>query len=119
MPFELGLDLGCRRFNPKFKDKCSLIFAAEKYEYQKFLSDIAGQDIENHHGDISKAIEGVRGFLAPHCDDPPPGASKIESLYSRFRKQLPQIVRRVGLKTEEMGFTDLTWAMRQWIETLA
>lgn len=119
MPFELGLDLGCGRFNRKLSDKCALIFAAEKYEYQKFLSDIAGQDIENHHGESSKVISGVRGFLAPHCDDPPPGTAKIRSLYVRFRKQLPGIVRTVGLRPKEMGFTDLTWAIRQWMDTLA
>jgi hypothetical protein len=43
MPFELGLFLGARRFGAKLqRDKQCLVLEAERYRYQKYLSDIAG-----------------------------------------------------------------------------
>ncbi len=119
MPFELGLDLGCRRFNRTFSDKCALIFATDKYEYQKFLSDIAGQDIKDHQSLVRKAIGGVRGFLAPHCASPPPGAAQIHARYETFRANLPDILDEAGIEAGEMEFSDLTWAVRRWTETLS
>jgi len=119
MPFELGLDLGCRRFNQAYRDKCALIFAADRYEYQKFLSDIAGQDIKDHQSQIRRAIGGVRSFLAPHCASPPPGAAQIQRRYETFRADLPDILREAGVEAAEMEFSDLTWALRRWTETLS
>lgn len=119
MPFELGLDLGCRRFNRAYNDKCALIFAADKFEYQKFLSDIAGQDIKDHQSQIRRAIDGVRSFLAPHCASPPPGAAQIQRRYETFRTDLPAILREAGIEAAEMEFSDLTWAVRRWTETLS
>ena len=47
MPFELGLFLGAKKFGDKVqKRKNILILDKEKYRYQKFISDIAGQDIK-------------------------------------------------------------------------
>jgi hypothetical protein len=118
MPFELGLDIGCRRFGRGYEDKCALIFASEKYEYQKFLSDIAGQDIENHHLEVAKVIRGVRNFLAPHRPSPPPGATHIKRRYETFRAVLPDILSEAGIESDEMEFSDLTWAVVHWVETL-
>lgn len=118
MPFELGLDIGCRRFGRNYGDKCALIFASEKYEYQKFLSDIAGQDIANHDLEVARVIRGVRSFLAPHRPSPPPGATQIRRRYETFRTVLPEILREAGIASDEMEVSDLTWAVVQWVETL-
>ena len=46
MPFELGLFLGCRRYgSARDRRKQVLVLDSERYRYQRFLSDIAGQDI--------------------------------------------------------------------------
>ncbi len=47
MPFELGLDIGCKFFKEGYynKKKC-LILEKKKYRYQKALSDISGSDIK-------------------------------------------------------------------------
>ena len=45
MPFELGIDYGCRVFRSgKSKGKRFLVLEAERYSYQKSLSDLAGAD---------------------------------------------------------------------------
>ena len=51
MPFELGLDFGCKEFggNP-FDQKGILVLDKEKYRIQKALSDLVGRDIKVHEG---------------------------------------------------------------------
>ncbi len=46
MPFELGIDLGCRDYNSeeKYKLKKILILEEEKYSTQKALSDLSFAD---------------------------------------------------------------------------
>lgn len=44
MPFELGVFFGCKVFgNAPHQTKIGLILDEERYRYQKFLSDLAGQ----------------------------------------------------------------------------
>lgn len=65
MPYELGLDIGCLEFGSrKLKTKKILILETEKFHYQKILSDIAGQDIENHDDDPRTLIRKVRNWFS-------------------------------------------------------
>src|ERR1043165_1148256 len=48
MPLELGVFLGAKRFGKGAqKRKYCLILDRSEYRYQKFISDISGQDIRN------------------------------------------------------------------------
>ena len=61
MPFELGLDFGCRRFGGgRLSNKVILILEEERFRYQAAMSDLAGSDIEAHHGDHAIAVRKVR-----------------------------------------------------------
>jgi hypothetical protein len=64
MPLELGLFLGCKRFGgePHSRKAC-LVLDRERYRFQRFISDIAGQDIHAHGGDPRKAVREVSGWL--------------------------------------------------------
>ncbi|WP_158975478.1 hypothetical protein [Cellulophaga sp. L1A9] len=65
MPYELGLDIGALEFGSKnLKTKKILILETEKYHYQKVISDIAGQDIENHDDDPKTLITKVRNWFS-------------------------------------------------------
>ena len=65
MPLELGLFLGAKRFGrAEQRLKTCLILDIERYRYQKFISDIAGQDIAAHNGEVGKAIGCVRDWLS-------------------------------------------------------
>ncbi len=45
--FELGLDLGCKRYGkPLHEHKTALILDVEPHRYRTFISDIAGLDVE-------------------------------------------------------------------------
>jgi len=64
MPLELGLFLGAKRFGDDAqKRKRMLVLDTERYRYQRFISDIAGQDIHAHGGDVSTAIGVVTTWL--------------------------------------------------------
>src|SRR3954453_16452915 len=60
MPFELGVFLGAKRSGrAEQKQTSCLILDIEPYRFQKFLSDIAGQDIAAHGGNVDIAISRV------------------------------------------------------------
>jgi hypothetical protein len=65
MPLELGLFLGAKRFGtgPQKRKSC-LVIDRDKYRYQEFISDIAGQDIAAHGNDPAQAIRAVRDWLS-------------------------------------------------------
>ena len=42
------------------REKRCLVLEAERYRYQKYLSDIAGQDIRQHGNDPTRAVGAVR-----------------------------------------------------------
>jgi len=123
MPFELGLFLGARRFGAKLqRDKQCLVLEAERYRYQKYLSDIAGQDIRQHDNAPAKAVGAVRDWLAasrPKSAKPLPGATAIMRHYGEFQANLPAMLRAADLEPAELGFFDRANLMAQFLETRA
>jgi hypothetical protein len=54
MPLELGVFLGASELgDKKQKKKRCLILDKKKYRYQKFISDLAGHDIESHENKVT------------------------------------------------------------------
>lgn len=65
MPLELGLFMGAQEYGAgEQQDKRSIVLDTEKFLYQAFCSDIAGQDIRAHGNQPGRAIAAVRGMLA-------------------------------------------------------
>jgi hypothetical protein len=124
MPFELGLFLGARRFGGARlqRDKQCLVLEAERYRYQKYLSDIAGQDIREHDNNPAKAVGAVRDWLAgsrPKSAKPLPGATAIMRHYGEFQANLPAMLRAADLEPAELGFFDRANLMAQFLKTRA
>ncbi|MBE7413890.1 MAG: hypothetical protein HS130_01135 [Deltaproteobacteria bacterium] len=64
MPFELGLDFGCKFHGPrKFKRKKFLILEEKRFRYQKVISDISGYDIKAHSNNPQILVEKVRHWI--------------------------------------------------------
>jgi hypothetical protein len=86
MPYELGLDIGASEYgSTRLKTKRILILETERYHYQKVISDIAGQDIENHNDDPKTLITKVRNwFSAKFPDATIVGQSEIWITYNQF-----------------------------------
>lgn len=85
MPFELGLDLGARRFGSgQLESKVVLVLESERYDSQKALSDIAGWDVEAHGNDYLTAIRRVHRWLTSQAPIKRIGPSMIEGKYIAF-----------------------------------
>jgi hypothetical protein len=119
MPFELGLDLGAKEYGKTYLcTKHTLIFDTERYRYQQFLSDIAGQDISAHHAAPSIAMGKVRDWLnSLRTSHTPPLASPatLQQQYAIFLAELPLICDRVGLDEPDLDFNDFLYFAVEWI----
>lgn len=87
MPFELGIDLGCKRFGSVgHQQKKILVMETTRYDYQKALSDISGWDIECHGGTFRDAIDVVRAWLIREAGSPDIRPAAIRSGYMKFQE---------------------------------
>ena len=64
MPFELGMDIGCKVFSRGLlKQKRCLILETEQYRYQRALSDLSNSDIKHHQNQPEEVVRQVRNWL--------------------------------------------------------
>lgn len=117
MPLELGLFLGAKYFGGGIqKEKACIIFDRARYRYQRFCSDIAGQDIRAHNGSEGDGIRAVRDALATWRPGVYlPSGSVLHEQYRRFLRQLPVYARRNRLRMDELTFNDFTRAVADWL----
>jgi hypothetical protein len=114
MPLELGIDLGCRHYSKH--DKVMLVLDAEKYRYQQYVSDLAGQDIAEHRHSPMVALAQVRNWLRAASREPNmPGPKQVGERYVAFRNDLPQICRELGLDHGALTFHDFGWVVTEWL----
>lgn len=122
MPLELGMFLGAKRFGSrKHQSKTCLILDVERYRYQKFVSDIAGQDIAAHAGNADEAIKAVRDWLSAATSKSVkiPSGSVIARRYETFRKELPATCERLQLNVDELTFGDYVVQVEEWLKVNA
>ncbi|HUB45862.1 MAG TPA: hypothetical protein VMB73_12820 [Acetobacteraceae bacterium] len=118
MPLELGIFLGARWFGDRSqKRKSCLILDVDRYRYQQYISDIAGQDIEAHRGDTKGAIKAVRDWLGASRAGlrPPPGATAISERFERFMVDLPAICAATEREVGDLTFTEFADAASTWL----
>lgn len=118
MPFELGLFVGAVRFGSARdqRRKVCLVLDRERYRFQKFISDIAGQDIREHGDDPERAIGALRAWLATlPRQDVLPGGAAIAARYRRFRAELPAVLGAAGVRPDEVVFADYANFVSEWL----
>lgn len=116
MPLELGAFLGAKHFGVRgHKRKACLILDSERYRYQKFISDIAGQDIKAHENDPRIVIRVVRDWLRTYSKESIPSGSVIWSRYQAFEKDLPLLCKELNLKPKELIFNDYVTLVSRWL----
>ena len=118
MPFELGLDFGCRRYGGgRLATKVILVLEAERYRYQAAISDLAGSDVEAHHGDYQHAVRKVRNWLAGMPGFEAIGAARVLADYEDFQEWHYQRQRKRGFSEEDIrdySTAELLRAMTDW-----
>lgn len=117
MPLELGIDLGCKAFSRSHARKTFLIFDAEQYRFQKYLSDISGQDIHQHGNQPKMAIIRVRDWLRAESSIASiPGGTAIHEGYLEFRRRLPETCAELRLDFEALTFSDFSRVTAMWVK---
>lgn len=121
MPLELGLFIGARRFGgPAHRGKACIVFDRERFRYQKFISDIAGQDIHAHGGDVRTLIRELAAWFRQTSErGQAPGGQAIADEYETFEKRLPDICRERELGVEELTFGDFNEIVTVYVAALA
>ena len=120
MPFELGMDFGCRHFGTTpLSKKVILILEEQHYRYQAAISDLAGSDIEPHGGEFDKAVTKVRNWITRFGFERVPPA-RILADYEEFQRWHYEHQLKAEYSEEDIqGYP--TWelldAMRGWIAT--
>jgi hypothetical protein len=120
MPLELGLFLGAKRYGTgQQRQKRCLILDREPHRYQKFCSDISGQDIQSHGKDPAMGVKIVRNWLRNASAGSAiviPDAKLMVERYARFRRNLPRLCEKSRLDPDELIFTDFTTLTAEWLK---
>jgi hypothetical protein len=118
MPLELGIFLGAKQFGDQGqKRKSALILERERYRYQKFCSDLAGQDIRAHNNTVVEAIRAAREWLrSARAAKGIPGPATIAQRYIAFRRDLPAMCLAEGMAVTGISFLDYRTFVVAWLE---
>lgn len=120
MPLELGLFLGAKAFGAADQQtKRCIVLDEEPYRYQKYCSDIAGQDVRAHGGKPVLAIEIVRNWLSttPAAQGAViPSGSVIAKRYRMFRAALPNGCAKLQLNPRRLTFADDVALIVAWLQ---
>lgn len=118
MPYELGLDLGaCEYGGKKLKTKRTLILETGRFHYQQVLSDISGQDIENHDNDPQTLVTKVRNWVSNNSIGFIIGQSQIWIALNQFNVHLITNLSSTYSKNDinEMPIGDYIKFAKDWI----
>ena len=117
MPLELGIFLGTKKFGSgKQKNKNCLILDKIPFRYQKFISDIAGQDIRAHHNNEQEVIRIIRNWLRNSSQMTNiPDAKLIFKRYKTFISELPKMASELKLDYKELIFADYYTIVSTWL----
>jgi hypothetical protein len=126
MPFELGVFIGCQIFGgDKHVEKTYLVLDREEYGYQKYISDINGQDPRIHNNKAKDMIKIIRNWLSDqleiiHPNDPPAVQSgpQIYEAYIAFKKSKDVFCKDSRLDSKSLTFNEhrkliTTWWLKQ------
>ena len=119
MPFELGIDFGCRLFGRgRLKEKKTLVLEADPYRYKAALSDLSGADIESHNNEPYRMIGIVRNCLKNVCLADAAGPAKISGAFSDFMAQNYDALTAKGFSpadVEALPISELVECMERWV----
>lgn len=119
MPFELGLDIGCRLFGgKKYSNKRHLILEKEKYRFQAAISDLSNSDIKAHKNDASTVVRQVRNWFVENGLRNAQSGTKIWYSFTDFMKDFDDKRTKEGFREDdiyEMPTPEYIGYIRDWI----
>ena len=116
MPLELGIWLGAKRFGTGQKKKVCLIFDAEQFRYQRYVSDIAGQDPTPHGNDPLQVVRATRNWLQTvNPNLRLPGGDEYANRFERFLEVRPKLATGAFLSVNKLTYLDRLNLIRDWL----
>ena len=121
LPFEVGLDLGCREFGQGIlKEKKCLVLDREKYRFRQFFSDLSGSDIQDHNDDPQIMIRKVRNWVRTNTGAPldNKGPTRIWIRFNEFYTNYFKSKKSRGFSDddiEELPSSEYIDDVRSWI----
>ena len=120
MPFELGLDVGCRLFKGRqWSSKKCLILEAEKDRYQAALSDMSNSDIAVHNNQPVNIVTEVRNWLNNEARLRAPGPAQVWGRFNDFMADNYDALKLRGFSDrdiERLPIGELIDCIQSWIE---
>ena len=105
MPFEFGIDYGCRcTARGRLKRKKFLVLGEKPHDYKKALSDLAGIDASSHMNNPEKAVSALRNWFIESAisNETADSATTIWSRFIDFKEDFD-----AGRKSEGFSKKDL------------
>lgn len=119
MPFELGLDIGCRNFGEgRLKEKRCLVLEKERFRYQAALSDLSGSDISSHDDQPDQIVSCVRTWIYEQTGINAGGPSKIWGNFNEFMAKNYDEMTANGFSPKDIensSIPELIENMKKWI----
>lgn len=119
MPFELGIDYGCRKFKgTKWKEKKILILEKERYRFHKALSDLSGCDIKDHNDEVDRTICSVRDWFMTEELGRGDSGTMIWERFNDFQAYLyNEVVEKDGhASPDDVQVSEIMHHMNEWVE---
>ena len=120
MPFELGLDVGCRLFRSgQAKLKRCLILEAERFRYQAAISDLSNSDIAVHSNEPVNVITEVRNWLNNEAKLRAPGPAEVWARFNEFMAANYVSLKARGFSDsdiERLSIGELIVCMQDWVD---
>ncbi|ACL02070.1 conserved hypothetical protein [Desulfatibacillum aliphaticivorans] len=117
MPFELGIDYGCKRLKEGiWSGKKILILEKERYRFQKSISDLSGSDIKSHNDEVSKVVFAVRDWFITEELKRGDSGKRVWDEYNDFQAYLyDQVVEKDGHTTiDEVQIIEIIHYINEW-----
>lgn len=106
MPFELGLDFGCRKYatdGDRLCDKKFLVIGSKAYDYMKALSDISGIDIQYHNDKEKNLIKSIRHWFVTNEElEDVASPNEIWMKFMDFNAEFVLYTREKGYESDDM-----------------
>jgi len=119
MPFELGIDFGCKKLKGgKWSGKKILILEKERYRFQQAISDLSGCDIKSHADEVDKVILAVRDWFITEELGRGDSGAKVWDMFNDFQAYLyDEVVEKDGHNSvDEVQVSEVIHHMSTWFE---
>jgi len=119
MPFELGIDIGCKLFRKgKWSAKKCLVLEAKRYRYQAAISDLSNSDIAVHNNKPKDVVSAVRNWLNNEAHLSAVGPAEIWGAFTDFMADNYDALKARGFSArniKHLPVNELISCMRDWV----